>query len=67
LAAGHGYALFASSVQKQGWCSPKQEAALRKMLDAYEYRKNNWRGWPPRRGHSTSISDSEAMRSGDFF
>lgn len=67
LAAGYGYALFASSVKKQGWCSAKQEIALRKMLDAYEYRKNNWRGWPDKRRGSVSISDGEAMRSGDFF
>lgn len=29
-AAGFGYALFAASVERQGWCSEKQEQTLRK-------------------------------------
>lgn len=29
-AAGFGYALFAASVERQGWCSKKQEQTLRK-------------------------------------
>ena len=65
--AGFGYALFAASVERQGWCSKKQEQNLRKMLDAYEFRKNNWRGKSRRPRYSTGISDGEAMRSGDFF
>ena len=66
-AAGFGYALFAASVERQGWCSEKQEQTLRKMLAAYEFRKNNWRGKSRRSRYSTGISDGEAMRSGDFF
>ena len=66
-AAGFGYALFAASVERQGWCSEKQEQTLRKMLAAYEFRKNNWRGKSTRPRYSTGISDGEAMRSGDFF
>lgn len=31
-AAGFGPALFAASVERQGWCSRKQEQTLRKML-----------------------------------
>ena len=67
LAAGYGYFLFASSVKTQGWCSPKQETALRNMLGAYEYRKNNWKGRRSSHPDSNDISDNEAMRSGDFF
>ena len=66
-AAGFGYALFAASVERQGWCSKKQEQTLRDMLAAYEFRKNNWKGRSRRPRYSTGISDGEAMRSGDFF
>jgi hypothetical protein len=41
---GFGYALFAASVEKQGFCSGKQEAALSNMQAAGEYRKNNLAG-----------------------
>ncbi len=64
-AAGFGYALFAASVERQGWCSEKQEQTLRKMLGQNVYRSNNWKGrsrWPR---YATGISDGEAMRSGD--
>ena len=66
-AAGFGYALFAASVERQGWCSKKQEQTLRKMLGQYVYRSNNWKGKSSRPRYSTGISDGEAMRSGDFF
>ena len=66
-AAGFGYALFAASVERQGWCSKKQEQTLRKMLDQNVYRSNNWKGRSSRPRYSTGISDGEAMRSGDFF
>lgn len=66
-AARFGYALFAASVERQGWCSKKQEQTLRDMLAAYEFRKNNWKGRSRRPRYSTGISDGEAMRSGDFF
>ena len=66
-AAGFGYALFAASVERQGWCSEKQEQTLRDILGAYEFRKNNWKGRSRRPRYSTGISDGEAMRSGDFF
>ena len=66
-AAGFGYALFAASVERQGWCSKKQEQTLRNMLATYEFRKNNWLGKYRRPRYSTGISDGEAMRSGDFF
>ena len=66
-AAGYGYFLFACSVEKQGRCSPKQEEALYNMLNAYEFRKNNWRGKRSSNPYSNDISDNEAMRSGDFF
>ena len=66
-AAGFGYTLFAASVERQGWCSEKQEQTLRKMLATYEFRKNNWRGRLDLPRYSTGISDGEAMRSGDFF
>ena len=65
--AGFGYTLFAASVERQGWCSEKQEETLRKILAAYEFRKNNWSGKSRRPRYSTGISDGEAMRSGDFF
>lgn len=41
---GYGYRLFAVNVEKQGWCSPKQEVALENMVSAGNYRKNNWSG-----------------------
>ena len=40
-AAGFGYALFAASVERQGWCSRKQEQALRKMLGQNVYLGSN--------------------------
>lgn len=40
-AAGFGYALFAASVERQGWCSKKQEQTLRKILGQHMYRSNN--------------------------
>jgi len=60
---GFGYRLFGCSVEKQGWCSPKQEQALSKMVSAGEYLKNNRSCY----GYCPDISDHEAMRSGDFF
>ena len=65
-ALGRGYAIFASNVIRQGWCSPKQEQALADMISAGEYRKNNWRGRPSR-SYKHDISDTEAMQSGDYF
>lgn len=66
-AAGFGYGLFAASVERQGWCSKKQEQTLRDMLSTYEFRKNNWKSRSSRPRYSSGISDGEAMRSGDFF
>lgn len=40
-AAGFGYSLFAASVERQGWCSRKQEQALRKMLGQNVYLGSN--------------------------
>lgn len=79
---GYGYRMFAYSVMRQGWCSPKQEQALESMVVEGTYRKNNWRNKKygkrvvGRRGaldgdgygckHSGD-SDAEAMQSGDYF
>jgi hypothetical protein len=40
-AAGFGYALFAASVERQGWCSKKQAQTLRKMLGQNVYLGSN--------------------------
>lgn len=64
--AGHGWAAFASNVEAQGWCSPKQEDTLCTMtqrIDLAEARKA---------GHFKTfgkhdISDGEAMSFGVFF
>ena len=40
-AAGFGHALFAASVERQGWCSKKQAQTLRKMLGQNVYLGSN--------------------------
>jgi len=40
-AAGFGYALFAASAERQGWCSKKQAQTLRKMLGQNVYLGSN--------------------------
>lgn len=70
LSLGFGYASFASNVQKQGFCTTAQEQALRRMIAAGEFRKNNWKtpmGRIRPLAYKHTISDSEAMQSGDFF
>jgi hypothetical protein len=50
---GYGYAKFATSVEKQGWCSPKQEATLHKMKHLGTMRKHTWNNTP------THLPDSD--------
>lgn len=67
---GFGYSIFASNVERQGFCSPKQEKALDDMISVGEYRENNWKpscGGRKQRGYKHDISDCEAMQSGDHF
>lgn len=66
---GYGYASFAHSVKKQGWCSPKQEETLDKLISSAEYRKNNLstRKSRSKKWYKHDISDCEAMQSGDYF
>jgi hypothetical protein len=69
-ALGFGYSIFASNIERQGFCSQKQEAALDNMVSAGEYRKNNWKSSCSGRkllGYKHDISDCEAMQSGDYF
>lgn len=68
---GYGYRSFAMSVEAQGWCSQKQEDALRKLINDGTYRKNNWkscRGIEKNRlAYKHDISDCEAMSFGEYF
>jgi len=67
---GFGYFKFATNVEKQGFCSKKQEEALSNMISAGVYRKNNWKSTCGRYKSKTykhDISDCEAMQSGDYF
>ena len=69
-ALGFGYSIFASNIERQGFCSQKQEAALANMVSAGEYRKNKWKPSCGRRkpiGYKHDISDCEAMQSVDYF
>jgi len=68
---GFGYAIFATNVERQGFCSARQEGTLRKMEGTYAYRQNNWKpstraGRLPNQ-YKHNISDAEAMQSGDCF
>lgn len=68
----YGYLCFAASVERQGWCSPKQEDTLRRLLSTGTYRKNNWRSSyssPKKKplGYKHDISDCEAMSFGEYF
>lgn len=65
-AHGYGWSKFASSVESQGRCSPKQEATLIRMkqrLEAHEIMAR--RLYLPK--DYDSISDEEAAMSGDYF
>ena len=69
-ALGYGYSIFAGNIERQGFCSEKQEAALGNMVSVGEYRKNNWKpscGGRKPRSYKHYISDCEAMQSGDYF
>ena len=64
-ATGHGWAKFAKSVEAQGFCSPKQEATLEKMVWRITNHQAN-RNYTTRE-YDSDISDEEAGMSGDFF
>ena len=70
-ALNYGYRRFATSVEKQGWCSPKQEDVLCKLINDGTYRKNNWGSSPvagkKRIAYKHDISDCEAMSLGEYF
>ncbi len=65
--AGHGWAKFAESIEKQGWCSLKQQETLQSMCGHISFMnictRNSGKDHP---GYD-NISDNEAMRSGDYF
>ncbi len=67
---GFGYSIFAANIDRQGFCSQKQEDSLSNMVSAGDYRKNNWKPnckGSNQQGYTPDISDCEAMRSGDYF
>ena len=61
-AVGYGWAKFAKSVEAQGFCSPKQEATLERMVWKITRHPNY-----TTRDSDHDISDEEAGMSGDFF
>jgi hypothetical protein len=61
-AAGHGWNLFAKSVESQGWCSPKQETTLARMVSKIDRHTFTCREYD-----TFDISDGEAARSHDYF
>ena len=70
-ALNYGYRSFAMSVEDQGWCSPKQEDTLCKLISDGTYRKNNWSSSSAagnkRFAYKHDISDCEAMSLGEYF
>jgi hypothetical protein len=69
-ANGYGWKLFADSVEKQGWCSLKQEDTLclmtQKISLAKAVKAGHFRNGNTHPGYS-NISDNEAARGHDFF
>ena len=66
--AGYGWAMFASNVEAQGFCTPKQQAMLGSMcwrIDVANIRKKSKR--VSIYDHDTDISDCEAMSMGEYF
>jgi len=67
----YGYQSFAMIVEAQGWCSPKQEDTLRKLINDGTYRMNNWRkssnAGKKKFAYKHDISDCEAMSFGEYF
>lgn len=75
---GYGWAAFAVSVEKQGWCSDKQHQTMIRMkrqirlqqeVIAYKKRQNKSSkgAYPEYDLGGTGCSDSEAMGLGDYF
>lgn len=56
LVNGSGASSFARNVRQQGWCSPKQEIAMEKMVRDFNNKKNTYRDLL-RREYSSRISD----------
>jgi len=57
--AGYGWEKFASNVEKQGFCSSKQNDTLCSMCQRIGRRKT--------RSYKHDISDCEAMSMGEYF
>ena len=73
-AARYGWREYALSVEKQGWCSEKQEETLVKMWQRITHaecvKKGNIKpDYPKHRNYcyDSDISDGEAYASGDYF
>ena len=70
-ALNYGYRSFAMSVEDQGWCSPKQEDTLCKLINDGTYRKHNRCSssvaGKQRVAYKHDISDCEAMSLGEYF
>lgn len=64
LKDGFGTFLFAASVEKQGWCSQKQEETLDRLHSAAEYRRNNCRK-RPRWGSRQQMYDCCSVEYGE--
>jgi hypothetical protein len=59
---GYGWAKFACSVERQGWCSFKQEATMEKMLKRVVLNKKMIGA-----DFDNDLSDYEAYSVGEYF
>lgn len=53
---GSPYDLFAKNVERQGWCSVRQECALANMIDKHDFRQRQW-SYKPSRQHYNDPTD----------
>jgi len=68
--AGYGWEKFASNVEKQGFCSSKQNDTLCSMcqrIDHAQMLKSGHFGRRKTRSYKHDISDCEAMSMGEYF
>ena len=68
--SGYGWKAFAEAVEKQGWCSHKQEEKLVEMwqkIGHAEAAKSGNIKQDHNYCYDTCISDSEAYISGDYY
>lgn len=76
---GYGWAAFAVSVEKQGWCSEKQHKTMIRMKQKIQIQREriaylrSCSKWSKRRAYpehdlgGVGCSDSEAMSLGEYF